>query len=117
MWVASGRPGRARRLYEQALQTADRGRCAVPRATADLHVGLAELDRELDDLPAQRNTSRRPGCSANGPPSPRTGTAGTSSWRRSALPRGDYDAATRLLDQAEALYRPGFYPDVRPIAA
>ena len=30
---------------------------------------------------------------------------------------GDYDTATRLLDQAEALYRHGFYPDVRPIAA
>ena len=30
---------------------------------------------------------------------------------------GDYDTATRLLDQAEALYRRGFYPDVRPIAA
>ena len=53
----------------------------------------------------------------NGPPSPRTGTAGTSSWPRSAPPRDDYDTATHLLDQAEALYRPGFYPDVRPIAA
>ncbi|HEY9377140.1 MAG TPA: LuxR C-terminal-related transcriptional regulator, partial [Jiangellaceae bacterium] len=30
---------------------------------------------------------------------------------------GDYDAATSLLDQAEALYRRGFYPEVRPIAA
>ena len=30
---------------------------------------------------------------------------------------GDYDTATRLLGQAEALYRHGFYPDVRPIAA
>jgi LuxR family maltose regulon positive regulatory protein len=30
---------------------------------------------------------------------------------------GDYDTATHLLGQAEALYRPGFYPDVRPIAA
>ena len=49
MEIASGRPGRARRLYEQALQTAiDSG----ARATADLHVGLAELDRELDDLPS-----------------------------------------------------------------
>jgi LuxR family maltose regulon positive regulatory protein len=29
----------------------------------------------------------------------------------------DFDAATQLLDQAQKLYRPGFYPDVRPIAA
>jgi LuxR family maltose regulon positive regulatory protein len=30
---------------------------------------------------------------------------------------GDYDTAIRLLDQAETMYRRGFYPDVRPIAA
>jgi LuxR family maltose regulon positive regulatory protein len=30
---------------------------------------------------------------------------------------GDYDAAIHLLDQAEAIYRRGFYPDIRPIAA
>ena len=30
---------------------------------------------------------------------------------------GDYDTAISLLDQAETLYRHGFYPDVRPIAA
>ena len=30
MWVASGRPSRARRLYEQALQTATAERRAVP---------------------------------------------------------------------------------------
>ena len=30
--------------------TATRGGEPYPRATADLHVGLAELDRELDDL-------------------------------------------------------------------
>ena len=31
--------------------------------------------------------------------------------------RGDHEAATRLLEEAAALYRHGFYPDVRPIAA
>ena len=50
MWVASGRPSRARRLYEQALKTATAGNEPYPRATADLHVGLAELDRELGDV-------------------------------------------------------------------
>ena len=58
MWVASGRPGRARRLYEQALQTATAGGPPYPRATADLHVGLAELDRELDDLAERGGTPR-----------------------------------------------------------
>ena len=31
--------------------------------------------------------------------------------------RGDHEAAMRLLEQAQALYRHGFYPDVRPIDA
>ena len=47
MWLTAGRPHRARRLYEQALVTATQGGEPYPRATADLHVGLAELDREL----------------------------------------------------------------------
>jgi LuxR family maltose regulon positive regulatory protein len=117
MWVASGRPGRARRLCEQALQTATDGGVPYVRATADLHVASAELDRELDDLTsaeAHLETARVLG--------ERTSiTENRHRWFvamaqvRAAV--GDYDTATRLLDQAEALYRHGFYPDVRPIAA
>jgi LuxR family maltose regulon positive regulatory protein len=36
---------------------------------------------------------------------------------RLAQAEGEADAAITLLDQAEQLYRPGFFPDVRPIAA
>ena len=44
------RPSRARTLYERGAADGHRGGEPYPRATADLHVGLAELDRELDDL-------------------------------------------------------------------
>ena len=117
MWVAAGRPGRARRLYERALETATSGGGPFPRATADLHVGLAELDRELDDLTSAEThleTARV------------LGEAGSITENRHRWPmamaqvraaRGDTGEASRLLEQAASLYRHGFYPDLRPIAA
>ena len=118
LWVASGRPSRARRLYEQALQTATGGGEPYPRATADLHVGLAELDRELDDLPsaqAHLETARVLAERASITENRHRWYVATAQVR--AAGGGDLDTATHLLDQAEALYRHGFYPDVRPIAS
>ena len=118
MWVAAGRPHRARRLYEQALADGDRDGEPYPRATADLHVGLAELDRELDDLAERRGTPRdRAGARRarldHREPAPLVRRHGAGARRRPATST----PPPQLLDQAEALYRPGFYPDVRPIAA
>jgi LuxR family maltose regulon positive regulatory protein len=117
MWVAAGRPGRARRLYERALLAATENGEPYPRATADLHVGLAELDRELDDLAgaeARLETARV--LAERG-----SITENRHRWSVAmALVRaagGDYDTAIHLLDQAESIYRRGFYPDIRPIAA
>ncbi len=117
MWVASGRPGRARQLYEEALQTATGGGEPFPRATADLHVGLAELDRELDDFAsaeAHLETARVLGERGSI-------TENRHRWfvamAQVRVGRGDFEAATQLLDQADALYRSGFYVDIRPIAA
>jgi LuxR family transcriptional regulator, maltose regulon positive regulatory protein len=117
MEVAAGRPSHARRLFERALQTATASGAPYPRATADLHVGLAELDRELDDLPTAEEhleSARVLGERASI-------TENRHRWyvvmAQVHVAQGDYDAAMRLLDQAEALYRHGFYPDVRPIAA
>jgi LuxR family transcriptional regulator, maltose regulon positive regulatory protein len=117
MEVAAGRPSHARRLFERALQTATASGAPYPRATADLHVGLAELDRELDDLPtAEEHLESARVLGERG-----SITENRHRWyvvmAQVHVAQGDYDAAMRLLDQAEALYRHGFYPDVRPIAA
>lgn len=117
MWVAAGRPRRARRLYEQALVTATGGGEPYPRATADLHVGLAELDLENDDLAAAeehletaRVLAERTSITENRHRWP-VAMAGV----RAA--RGDLEAARGLLEEARGLYRRGFYPDLRPIGA
>lgn len=117
MWLTAGRPHRARQLYEQALVTATQGGEPYPRATADLHVGLAELDRELNDLAgaaAHLETARLLREHS-------TITENRHRWFVAAAQvraaSGDHDGAVKLLDQAQVLYRPGFYPELRPIAA
>ena len=117
MWVAAGRPSRARKIYEQGLASAVEGGEPYPRATADLHVGLADLDRELDDLAAAeahletaRVLAERASITEN-----RHRWPLVMGQVRAA--RGDHEAAIRLLEEAAALYRRGFYPDVRPIEA
>jgi LuxR family maltose regulon positive regulatory protein len=117
MWVASGRPSRARRLCEQALQTATEGGHPYLRATADLHVALAELDREADELAGAEGhleTARILGERTSITENRHRWFVAMSQVRAAG---GDFGAALHLLDQAEALYRHGFYPDVRPIAA
>ena len=117
MWVSAGRPSRARRLYDQALAAATGKGEPYPRATADLHVGLAELDRELDDLAgaeAHLETARvlRERVSI---------TENRHRWfvamAQVRAARGDHDSAVEQLERAAELYRPGFYPDIRPIPA
>ncbi|HEU4348419.1 MAG TPA: LuxR C-terminal-related transcriptional regulator, partial [Actinoplanes sp.] len=117
MSVAAGRPSRARRLYEQALRSATGNGEPYPRATADLHVGLAELDRELDDLTsaeAHLETARVLAERGSITENRHRWSVAMAQVRAAG---GDYDTAVRLLDQAETMYRRGFYPDIRPIAA
>ena len=64
MWLAAGRPSRARRLYQDALELAEAQGEPVARATADLHVGLSEIDlrgrrpRERQAAPRDRRGVR-----------------------------------------------------------
>ena len=104
MWVAAG-------PAEPRPPAATSRRCGrrpsdgepYPRATADLHVGLAELDRELDDLAgaeAHLETARVLGERASITENRHRWFVAMAQVRAA---RGDLDAAMQLLDQAEAL--------------
>jgi LuxR family maltose regulon positive regulatory protein len=121
MWLAAGRPSKARRLYQDALKLAyaraEASGGAVPMATADLYVGLAELDREvgnLDSATRHLETATSLGERASL-------TENQYRWfvaaARAQAAYGDPDGALRLLDQAERLYVRGYFPELRPIAA
>jgi LuxR family maltose regulon positive regulatory protein len=117
MWVTRGRPAEARRLYERALASAERHEGSLLSTTGDLHVGLADMLREQGDLDAAANhlqLARELGDRASLLENRHrwyTAMAGV------LQAHGDLDGAVRMLDEAEPLYLPGFFPDVRPIPA
>ncbi|MFZ0166488.1 MAG: hypothetical protein WAL12_23155, partial [Trebonia sp.] len=112
-----GRLGEAMRTYEQALQRASQPGGAVLRGTADMYVGMSEVHRERDDLPAATEhllRSQELG-EHNGLPQNRY------RWRvamaRIREAEGDLDGALDLLNEAERLYVGDFFPNVRPVPA
>ena len=114
---AQGRLGEAMRTYEQALQRASQPGGAVLRGTADMYVGMSEVHRERDDLPAATEhllRSQELG-EHNGLPQNRY------RWRvamaRIREAEGDLDGARDLLNEAERLYVGDFFPNVRPVPA
>jgi LuxR family maltose regulon positive regulatory protein len=117
LWLVAGRPGRARRLYRDALQVADAHGAKVARATVELLVGLSEIDREAGDLEGARRHLERAGTLAERAPMTESRYRWFVAMARVADADGDPQQAIRLLDQAERLYRPGYFPDVRPITA
>jgi LuxR family maltose regulon positive regulatory protein len=117
MWVAAGRPSEARRLYARALLLAEAQGEAFARSSADLQVGLSEIDVEAGDLRGGRGHLQAAASSGE-----RAGmNEGRYRWfvAMGLLTRadGEPDEALRFLDRAAELYRPGFFPNVRPIAA
>ncbi|MCY0905367.1 LuxR C-terminal-related transcriptional regulator [Arthrobacter sp. H14-L1] len=121
MWIAAGRPSRARWLYEDALKLANAGGGErggpVPVPTAGLHIGLAELDREvanLDSATRHLDTAKAVGERASVAEHRYRWFVAAAHVQEDG---GDPDGAIRLLDQAERLYLRGFFPDVHPIAA
>ncbi|MDF2092224.1 LuxR C-terminal-related transcriptional regulator [Knoellia sp. 3-2P3] len=117
MWVARGRPVEARRLLERALATAGRHRGAALATLGDLHVGLAdvlieqgELDAAAEHLRAAKELGESSSLLEN-----------RHRWyvamARLRCAQGEFEAAVELLAEAEPLFLPGFFPDLRPIPA
>ena len=117
MWTVAGRTDRAREVAGRALVASRSVGLAAARATADLHVALAELDLDAGDpAAAEQHLAEAQPLAAREPNS-----ESRSRWfvaaARLAEARGDHEGALGLLDEAEGHYRPGYYPNVRPIAA
>ena len=117
MWQVAGRPGDARRICEAALQLADSRGQAMVRASAELHVALSEICRQSADLSgASRHLDAAAAFVERGPM-----TESRYRWFVAkglvAQDEGDPGRAINYLDQAEQLFRPGFFPAVRPIPA
>lgn len=117
MWLAAGRPGKARRLYQGALRLAEAQGESVARATADLHVGISEIYREAGDLGSARRHLGSAAVFLDHAPMTESRYRWFVALGLIARAEGNPDGAVSLLDQAEQLYRPGFFPDVRPIGA
>jgi LuxR family maltose regulon positive regulatory protein len=115
--ITQGRLGDALRTYEQALQLGSEQSRSVLRGTADMYVGMSDLHRERDDLPAAtRNLLRSQELGEH------TGLPQNPYRWRVAMARireaeGDLDGALDLLNEAERLYVSDFFPNVRPIPA
>jgi LuxR family maltose regulon positive regulatory protein len=117
MWVARGRPDEARRLFERALEGAAKHPGAALATLGDLHVGLADvlveqghLELASEHLTAASTLGETASLLENRYRLPMT----TARLRRAL---GDPDVALRLLQEAADQYMPGFFPDVRPLAA
>ncbi len=113
---AAGRPVSARELCERALRQAEGHGEPVARASAELHVALAELDVEVGDLDRARAHLEAASALADRAPVTESHFRLFVAEALLAAAEGDHPAATGHLDRAEQLHRPGFFPDVRPIS-
>src|SRR5438874_682203 len=115
--IAQGRLRDAMRTYEHAFQLATAQGEPAPRGTADLYVGMSELEREHGNLLAATqhlSTSQELGERTGFPPN---GTRWSVAMAGIRDAQGDPDGALDLLDEAERLYVSDFSPNVRPVSA
>jgi LuxR family maltose regulon positive regulatory protein len=115
--MAQGRLHEAVRAYERSLQLAEEQSEPVLQGTADLYLGLSELECEQGDLEAARQhllTSKELGEHAALPELQYRSCVAQARIREA---EGDLDGALDLLHEAERQYISSPVSDVRPAAA
>lgn len=113
-----GRLTDALHTYQRALDLASAQRSAEPlRGSADMHVGIAGVLLERDDLVAAGEhlaISHGLGDYNGLPQNPYRWRVTTARLRET---EGDLDAALELLDEADRVYLGDYLPNVRPVPA
>ena len=112
-----GRLSEAMRTYEQALERASQPGGPVLRGTADMYVGMSELHRERDDLPAATRQLLRSQELGEHTGLPQNRYRWRVAMARIREAEGDLGGALDLLNEAERLYVGDFFPNVRPVPA
>jgi LuxR family maltose regulon positive regulatory protein len=115
--IAQGRLQDAMRTYKRALQLAREHGNPKVRGTADMYVGMSELEREHNDLQTAMHLllqSQEQGEHTGFPQHPYRWRVAKARLREAM---GDLDDALALLDEAEPLYVSDFFPNVRPVGA
>jgi LuxR family maltose regulon positive regulatory protein len=117
LWRVAGQPSRGRRLCAQALSVAEKHGARVARATAELHVALSEMDVEVADLDGAEQHLQAAATLSDRAPMTESRYRWFVAQGLLARAAGEPHEALQLLNRAEQLYRPGFFPEVRPIPA
>jgi LuxR family maltose regulon positive regulatory protein len=114
---AQGRLADARRVYDLGLRLGTHGRTSPLRGTADMHVGLAELHVEWNELGIAAQHLEASAELGETLALPQNAYRSLVAMARLRQAEGDPDRAVGLLDEAERRYAADFFPEVRPIHA
>jgi len=115
--IAQGRLRKAKSIYERGLQLATKQGAPALRGAADMHVGMSEIFREGNDLPAAMQHLLKSKALGELNELPKNPYRWRVAMARIRETQGDLDGALDLYDEAEPLYMSDFSPNVRPLPA
>jgi LuxR family maltose regulon positive regulatory protein len=115
--IAQGRLHDAMHIYERALQLAMEQTTRTLRGTADIYVGMSEIEREHNNLDVATQHLLRSKELGEHIGFPQNRYRWRVAMARIREAQGDLHGALDLFDEAERLYMSDFSPNVHPIAA